>query len=120
MEQIARARAQVLESSTDIRTRATAEAKLGTAARSLLAVTETYPELRANQNLLAVQEQLSTTENRIAFARQFYNECAMKYNIARRTFPTSLFATALGFSAAEMFHLDDPGDGQAPTIRVQP
>ena len=65
--------------------------------RSLFAVAEAYPDLRANENMLALQEELASTENRIAFARQFYNDAVMEYNTAQQTFPAVLFAAGLGF-----------------------
>ena len=68
--------------------------------------------------MLALQEELASTENRIAFARQFYNDSAMEYNATRGTFPRNLLAAPFGFAAAEMFALDDPGQRVAPQVRV--
>lgn len=82
----------------------------------LFAVMENYPDLKANENLLALQEELSSTENKIAFARQAYNDSVMTYNTARETFPNVLFAGVLNFHAAEMFELKDATERQAPKV----
>jgi LemA protein len=63
-----------------------------------------------------LQEELSGTENKIGFARQFYNDIATKFNISRETFPTNLFANMFGFSAAELFQIQDAADRQVPTV----
>jgi LemA protein len=69
----------------------------------LLAVAENYPQLRAVENFRILQEELTSTENRIAYARQFYNDEVMRYNTVQSTFPSNLFVTVLGFSPANMF-----------------
>ena len=79
-----------------------AESGLAGALGRLLMVTESYPELKANENIMALQEEMTTTENRIGFARQAYNDSAMDYNIKRESFPAILFAGVLGFQRAEM------------------
>jgi LemA protein len=84
--------------------------------RSLFAVAEAYPALRSNESMLALQEELASTENRIAFARQFYNDSAMEYNTAQQTFPALLFAAGLGFRPAPPFALDDPAERAVPTV----
>ena len=66
------------------------------------------PDLKANQNVLALQEELSSTENRVAFSRQHYNDAVMEYNTARETLPASLFAPAMGFGPEQLFALEDP------------
>jgi LemA protein len=73
-----------------------------------LAVAEAYPDLKANQNMMALQEELSSTENRIAFARQAYNDAVMTYNNARETFPGKLMAG--GFQAASLLELESPAE----------
>ena len=79
---------------------ATAEAGLSGALTRLFAVAEAYPELKANENLMAVQEELTSTENRVAFARQGYNDSAMEYNTRRERFPANLIAGMFGFAPA--------------------
>jgi LemA protein len=75
-------------------------------ATGLIAVMERYPELKANQNVLALQEELVTTENRVGFARQLYNDLVARYNTRQQVFPANLVASALGFTRAEFFQVD--------------
>jgi LemA protein len=82
----------------------------------LFALAEAYPNLKANENLLALQEELTTTENRIAFARQAYNDAVMGYNNRRQVFPRNVIAGALSFGEASLFEIDDPQDRQAPQV----
>ncbi|MFN0315700.1 MAG: LemA family protein [Burkholderiales bacterium] len=81
---------------------AQAEGALGGALGKLLALFEAYPDLKANQNILQVQEELASTENKVAFARQAYNDAVMEYNTQRESFPDSFFANAFGFKEAEL------------------
>ena len=81
---------------------AQAEGALGGALGRLVAVFEQYPELRANQNVLALQEELSSTENKVAFARQAFNDAVMEYNTQRESFPDTMFAGMFGFQPAEL------------------
>lgn len=83
------------------------ESALTGALSNLLAVAENYPQLRAVESVQLLQEQLTSTENRIAFARQFYNDEAMKSNTAQATFPRNLFAGMFGFYPASMFSAHD-------------
>jgi LemA protein len=82
----------------------------------LFALAENYPTLKANEQVKTLMEELSSTENRIGFARQFYNDIATKFNIARETFPTNLFANMFGFAPAELFQIQDAADRQVPTV----
>jgi LemA protein len=116
LERVTQARASAIAAGNDVPTRAAAENTLTQAVRSLFAVTEAYPNLRANENMLALQEELSSTENRIAFARQFYNDSVMEYNTAQQTFPAVLFAAALGFQTATPFVVEEPGERAVPTV----
>jgi LemA protein len=83
-----------------------AEGELSRAVGGLLAVMERYPELKANQNVLALQEELVHTENRIGFARQLYNDMVARYNTRQQVFPLNLVASGLGFQPAEFFQMD--------------
>jgi LemA protein len=83
-----------------------AEGALSQAVGGLLAVMERYPDLKANQNVLALQEELVTTENRVGFARQLYNDLVGRYNTRQQVFPANLVASALGFRPAEFFQAD--------------
>jgi LemA protein len=96
---------------------AQAENALTGALRQLFALAESYPELKANQNFLALQEELSSTENRISFARQHYNDVAAEYNTRRLSFPANLFASALGFGPEEFFEIETPAERTAPQVK---
>lgn len=87
------------------------------ALRGLLAVTENYPDLKASSNFLALQEELSSTENKVAFARQFYNDNVRSLNSAIKTFPSSLFANSAKVTARPFYEVDDPEDRKAPTVK---
>ena len=93
-----------------------AEGGLSGALSRLMVVAEKYPDLKANQNMMQLTEELTSTENKIAFARQAYNDSVMAYNTARETFPNVIFAGAFGFVPAELFHLEDPGERNAPKV----
>ena len=90
---------------------AAAENVISGALKSLFAVAEAYPDLKANQNFLALQEELTATEGRIAYARQFYNDEVLKLNTKIQVFPTSILAGMFGFTAHEYFEADDTSRG---------
>jgi len=92
------------------------EGELSQALGRLLAVAENYPQLRANENVKMLQEELSGTENKIGFARQFYNDIATKYNIARETFPSNLIAGPFGFAPAELFQIENAAERNVPMV----
>jgi LemA protein len=94
---------------------AAAENALSSTLRSLFAVVENYPELKANQNVLELLEQLTTTENQIGFSRQHYNASVLDYNTAIATIPNNLIAGPLGFSKREFFDAG-PEAAQVPTV----
>jgi LemA protein len=79
-----------------------AESALSGVLGRMFALAESYPELKANQNMLALQEELTSTENKVAFARQAFNDSVMEYNTKRESFPDALFAGAFGFGPAEL------------------
>ena len=93
-----------------------AEGQLNGALGRLFALAEAYPDLKANQNMLALQEELSSTENKIAFARQAYNDAVMQYNTQRETFPAVLVANFLGFTDAKLFELESEKERQTPKV----
>jgi LemA protein len=95
---------------------AQAENVLSGALKSLFAVAEAYPELKANQNFLALQEEVTSTEDRIAYARQYYNDRVTSYNIKRQTFPSSFIANMFGFKARDYFEADNESRGE---VKVQ-
>ena len=92
-----------------LRELAGAEAALGGMLTRFFALAEAYPDLKANQNMAQLQEELASTENRIAFARQAFNDAVMSYNIKRETFPDSFIANTFNFSAAEEWKMADLG-----------
>ena len=92
------------------------EGQLTQALGRLIAVAENYPTLKSNDNVKMLQEELSGTENKVGFARQFYNDIATKFNTAQQVFPTNLFATPLGFKPAELFEVTDTKDRDVPTV----
>ncbi|MEE2640128.1 MAG: LemA family protein [Planctomycetota bacterium] len=96
---------------------AQSEASLGGTLSRLLMVSENYPDLKANQNMLSLQEELTSTENKVGFARQGYNDSVTSYNNSREVFPAVLFAGKLGFHAAELWELDEK---EAEEARARP
>jgi LemA protein len=93
-----------------------AETGLTGALSRLMVVSEQYPDLKANQNMLQLTEELTSTENKIAFARQAYNDAVMQYNTSRETFPNVALAGMFGFLPAELFHIEDPTERNAPKV----
>ena len=94
-----------------------AESGLGGALSRLMVVSEQYPDLKANQNMMQLTEELTSTENKISFARQAYNDSVMTYNTAREVFPTNLIANTFNFTAAELFQVDKPEEKEAPKVK---
>ena len=82
----------------------------------LFALQESYPDLKANQNMMQLSEELSSTENRVAFARQAYNDSVMAYNNKREVFPSNIFAGMFGFKEAALLEVDRPEMRQAPEV----
>lgn len=99
-----------------MRSLVSAEAGLGGALSRLLAVSERYPDLKANQNMMQLTEELTSTENRIAFARQAYNDSVMRYNTAREQFPTNLIANVFNFAEAPLFVVESESEREAPRV----
>jgi LemA protein len=95
----------------------TAETGLGGALSRLMVVSEQYPDLKANQNMMQLTEELTSTENKISFARQAYNDSVMTYNTTRETFPNVIFAGMFGFQPAELFKIEDPTERNAPKVQ---
>jgi LemA protein len=93
-----------------------AETGLAGALSRLMVVSEQYPDLKANQNMMQLTEELTSTENKIAFARQAYNDSVMTYNTSRETFPNVIFAGMFGFLPAELFKIEDPTERNAPKV----
>ncbi|HTO02908.1 MAG TPA: LemA family protein [Opitutus sp.] len=94
-----------------------AETGLAGALSRLMVVSEQYPDLKANQNMMQLTEELTSTENKISFARQAYNDSVMAYNTSRETFPNVIFSGMFGFQPAELFKIDDPTERNAPKVQ---
>ena len=93
-----------------------AENQLTSAMGRLFAVAEAYPDLKANQNMLALQEELSATENKVAFARQAYNDSVMAYNTQREVFPSTVIASMFNFQEASLFEIEQAAEREAPKV----
>jgi len=93
-----------------------AEGQLNGALGRLLAIAEAYPDLKANQNMMMLQEELSSTENKVAFARQAYNDAVMRYNTQRETFPDVVVANFLNFTEARLFEIEVEKEREAPRV----
>ena len=110
----ARAKATSASSVADV---AAADGALTNALRGLLAVAEAYPDLKASANFLSLQEELSTTENKVSFARQFYNDNVRSLNTAVKTIPTSFFAGFAKVSAREFYEVENASDRNVPNVK---
>jgi LemA protein len=119
LEAVTRARTEAVSAGrgASLATRAVAEMTLTGAVSNLFVTAERYPALKASQQFLLLQEQITSTENRIAFARQHYNECVRKYNTAQAEFPRNLIAGPMGFTPGELFAAD-AGDKANVQVRV--
>lgn len=93
-----------------------AEGALAGTLGRLFALAESYPDLKANQNMLALQEELTSTENKVAFSRQAYNDAVTYYNTQREVFPTVIVASALNFQEAYLFEIEEPREREAPKV----
>lgn len=93
-----------------------AEQQLGGALMRFFAVAENYPDLKANQNFLALQEELSSTENKIGFARQFYNDSVMFYNTKIQSVPTNIIAGMFNFKEEKLFEVADAAEREVPKV----
>ncbi|HRR33373.1 MAG TPA: LemA family protein [Kiritimatiellia bacterium] len=113
----AKAAAAAPDDGSAMRALAGAEGALRGVLDRLMVVMERYPDLKANQNMMQLQEEIASTENRIAFARQAYNDEVMAYNIRREVFPSSMIAALFNFAAAQPLELESPAERQAPQVR---
>ena len=92
------------------------EGELTQALGRLFAVAENYPQLKSSDNVKMLQEELASTENKVGFARQFYNDIATKYNTSRETFPSNFIANSFNFTAVELFQITDDADRAVPAV----
>ncbi len=99
-----------------VKEQAGAENMLSGALRQLFALSESYPDLKANQNFAQLQEELVSTENKIGFARQHYNDSTAVYNVARQQFPNNIVAGMFAFKEREFFEIEEPAEREAPKV----
>jgi LemA protein len=115
LERVIQARNMAI-SAQGVAQRAEAENQLTGALKTLFAVSEAYPDLKANQNFIMLQEELTSTESKVAFARQFFNDRTMAYNTAIESFPGNLIAGQFGFTKREFFELKDEAEREVPQV----
>lgn len=116
LENVVQARAASTTAST-LPAIAAADGALTNALRGLLAVAEAYPDLKASSNFLQLQEELATTENKVSFSRQFYNETVRSLNTAVKTIPTSFFVSLAKVGEREFYEVDDPSARNVPNVK---
>jgi len=116
LENVVQARAASTTAST-LPAIAAADGALTNALRGLLAVAEAYPDLKASSNFLQLQEELATTENKVSFSRQFYNETVRSLNTAVKTIPTSFFVGLAKVGEREFYEVDDPSARNVPNVK---
>ena len=115
-EKVVEARAKAT-TATSVQDVSAADGQLTQALRGLLAVAEAYPELKASANFLQLQDELATTENKVAFARQFYNDTVRSLNQSVKTFPGNIFAGMAKVGDREFYEVEDPQDRKAPKVQ---
>ncbi|MFC2047093.1 LemA family protein [Chloroflexota bacterium] len=101
---------------TGVGAQSKAESELGSALARLLVVVENYPDLKANQNFLALQEELTSTENKIGFSRQYYNDSVLRYNNKTQMFPSNIVAGMMGFKSSEFFEVTGTEERESPKV----
>mgnify|MGYP001313550077 CR=1 FL=1 len=117
LEAVVKARQQAISFTGSVEERAKVENALTSTLRSLFALAEAYPDLKANQNFLALQEELAGTENKIGFARQYYNDTAMRYKNRVEIFPSNIIANMFSFKAEPFFQMEEPKERVAPQVK---
>ena len=116
LENVIKARQAGIAAAT-VKDQAAAENMITGALRQLFALSEAYPNLKANENFLALQEELSSTENKISFSRQYYNDTVQTFNTRQEMFPANLVASMLGFQPAEFFEIELAAEREAPKVK---
>ena len=117
LEKVIKARNAAV-SATGVADAAAKEGELTGALSRLFALSENYPTLKANENVQQLQEELTSTENKISFARQFYNDIATKFNIAQQTFPGNIIAGMFNYQASELFEVKEVAEREVPTVNL--
>jgi len=117
LEAVTNARTTAIKAAdSGVAAQARAEGELSQALGRLFAVAENYPDLKASQNFMALQEELTSTENKISFARQFYNDSVLQYNNKTQMFPSNIIASMGGFKAGEFFEVTDTAERDVPKV----
>jgi LemA protein len=117
LEKVIKARNAAV-SATGVADAAMKEGALSGALSKLFALSENYPTLKANENVKQLQEELTSTENKISFARQFFNDIATKFNIAQQVFPGSIIANVFSFHPSELFEVKDATERDVPSVNL--
>lgn len=115
LERVVAARSAAM-SARGVADAAAKESALTEALSKFMVVVEQYPQLRSSENVMQLQEELTSTENKISFARQFYNDIATKFNTAQQVFPGNLIANNFGFQPVELFEITDAAERAAPVV----
>ncbi len=115
-EEVVQARSQAVSANTP-QDQIQAESMLSGALGRMMLLVENYPDLKANQNFLALQEELTSTENKLGFARQFYNDTVMKYNTKIQSIPTNIVAGLFHFGEEPFFEIEDATEREAPQVK---
>jgi len=107
LENVTKARSAIMSAEGDVKASAKGENMLSGALKSLFAVSENYPDLKANQNFMQLQEELAGTENKVASTRQYYNDSVMEYNTKRESFPSNIIASLFNFKKEDLFEIEE-------------
>lgn len=116
LERVIQARNLALQANS-VKEKAQAEAAVGAALTGIFGLAEAYPELRSNQNMLSLQEELKSTENKISFARQYYNDVTTSYNTKLEAFPSNIFANMMGFKPRDLFEIADAAEREPVRVK---
>ena len=117
LDAVVKARQQAISFTGSVEERGKVENMLTQSLRSLFAVAEAYPDLKANQNFIKLQEELSGTENKIGFARQYYNDATMRYKNRIEMFPSNVIAGMFNFQPEPFFQVEEPGERAVPQVK---
>ena len=115
LEAVTKARTEAVQAQ-GVGEQAKAEGKLQGALNRFFLVVENYPDLKASQNFMQIQEELTSTENKVGFARQFYNDQVLKYNTRCESVPTNMVANMFGFKKSEFFEIETPSEREVPKV----
>ena len=118
LDAVIKARQEAIKASGSIAEKEKAENALSNSLRSLLALSEAYPNLKANESFIALQTELAATENKIGFARQYYNDNVLRYNNRVETFPGNIVAGMYNFRIEPFFQLEKAGEREAPQVKL--